>query len=89
MVAKRRRVLNDVGTRRFAGGRDLGAKEEGLMRLSRQLDSDQLLSAVHLALSDWNHLGGGDDDLLESLLLIHEERENIDDWRNPPNARFP
>ena len=67
--------------------RVLGAKEEGLMRLNRQLDDDQLLSAVHLALSNWNNLGEGDNDLLESLLLIHEERENIDDWRNPLNRR--
>jgi hypothetical protein len=67
--------------------RVLGAKEERLMRLNKQLDSDNMLSAVHLALSNWNNLGDGDDHLLESLLLVHEERESIDDWQNPLNRR--
>lgn len=57
------------------------------MRLDRQLDSEQLSAAVHLALSNWHHLGEGSEDLLDSLLLVQEEREHIDDWQNPLNRR--
>ena len=57
------------------------------MRLDKQLDEAQLLSAVHLALSNWHQLGEGGDDLLESLLLVQEERANVDDWENPLNRR--
>ena len=57
------------------------------MRLNTQLDQDHLLSAVHLALSNWNYLGEGDDALLESLILVRVERETIDDWQNPLNRR--
>lgn len=64
-----------------------GAINEGLMRLNTQLDHDQLLTAVHLALTNWNHLGEGNDDLLESLLLVRKERETIEDWQNPLDTR--
>ncbi|UCC51480.1 MAG: hypothetical protein JSV68_20590 [Anaerolineaceae bacterium] len=57
------------------------------MRLNTQLNSEQLFSAVHLALSNWNRLGEWDGDLLESLLLVQGERENVDDWQNPLNRR--
>lgn len=57
------------------------------MRPNTQLDTDQLLSAVHLAMTNWNRLGEGDDDLLESLFLVCEERETIEDWQNPLNRR--
>jgi hypothetical protein len=58
-----------------------------MMRLNRQLDRAQLSSAVHLALSNWHQLGEGSNDLLESLLLVQEERANVDDWENPLNRR--
>lgn len=57
------------------------------MGVGSQLDSKQLLAAVHLALSNWHQLGESDDDLLESLLLVENERENIEDWQNPLNKR--
>jgi hypothetical protein len=38
-------------------------------------------------LTNWNHLGEDDDDLLDSLFLVREERETIDDWQNPLNRR--
>ncbi len=57
------------------------------MRLITKLDSEELSAAVHLALSNWHQLGEVGDDLLESLLLVQEERELIDDWQNPLNRR--
>ncbi len=57
------------------------------MVLKTQLDKDQLLSAVHTALTNWNNLGEGDDDLLDSLLLVCLEREIVEDWENPLNRR--
>ncbi len=57
------------------------------MRLDNQLDSEQLSSAVHLALTNWHYLGEGSEGLLESLLLVQEEREHVDDWQNPLNRR--
>jgi len=57
------------------------------MRVNTQLDSEQLAAAVHLALTNWHHLGEGDDDLLESLILVHVARESIEDWQNPLNRR--
>ena len=57
------------------------------MVLKTQLDKDQLLSAVHTALTNWNNLGEGDGDLLDTLLLVCLERETIEDWENPLNRR--
>jgi hypothetical protein len=57
------------------------------MHLIKKLDSEELLAAVHLALSNWHQLGEGGDDLLESLLLVQEEQELVEDWQNPLNRR--
>ena len=57
------------------------------MRVSPQLDQEELQAAVHAALADWNRIAAGNESPLGDLLIVQEKSAEYDAERNPLTIR--